>query len=212
MSSSRDAQLSRVGRRPIYRGKEPQRTPLFWLAAGLVGTCLVGLFLRGPDPFILAALFLSPACVFLYYLFLIWGQMRIRRIDLDHGDLIVQAGFQKERRIKLAQIGPWRLEDIPLYSLGLSYDANQSIQIETGAAVTGPALTARDRVTNTRIDLVLERAQIDLEAFRTFAPDAVAELEKRAARKGKSRINFGPISVGRADARAPNIISKAHEP
>jgi len=196
MADTQNAAPARTGRRTIYRGKEPQRKPLIWLAVGLVGTCVIGLLMRGPEPFILAAMFLSPICVFAYYLFVIWGQQRIRRVDFDDGDLVLKAGFEKERRVLLADLAQWRLQNIPLYTTGITYDSNQTVQIETGAEVTGPALTAHETLTGKRLELVLEGAKIDIEAFRMFAPDTVAELEKRAASKGKAHIRFSKIAAG----------------
>ena len=196
MADIQNAAPARTGRRTIYRGKEPQRKPLIWLAVGLVGVGVIGLLMRGPEPLILAAMFLSPICVFVYYLFVIWGQQRIRRVDLDGGDLILQAGFQKERRVSLADLTEWRLQDISLYMIGAGYDPNSATHQTTDIAVKGPALTAQEAQTGKRLELVLEDAKIDIEAFRVFAPDAFAELEKRSAKKGKAHIRFTKMAVG----------------
>lgn len=196
MADIQNAAPVRSGRRTIYRGKEPTRKPLIWLAVGLIGICVIGLFMRGPEPFVLAGMFLSPICVFVYYLFAVWGQQRIRRVDLDQDTLVLKAGFQKERRVSLADLTVWRLQNIPLYKTGITYDSNQTVQIETGAEVTGPAITADETQTGKRLELVLEDAKIDIEAFRMFAPDAVAKLEKRAASKGKAHIRFSKMAAG----------------
>lgn len=196
MLDGKETALARTVRRTIYRGKEPQRKPLIWLAVGLVGTCVIGLLMRGPEPFILAAMFLSPICVFVYYLFVIWGQQRIRRVDLDGGDLVLFAGFQKGRRVSLADLTVWRLQDVPLYMIGAGYDPNSATHQTTDIAVKGPAFTAQEAQTGKRLELVLEDAKIDIEAFRMFAPDAVAELEKRSASKGKAHIRFTKMAIG----------------
>lgn len=196
MPNEKETAPVRTGRRTIYRGKEPQRKPLIWLAVGLVGICVIGLLMRGPEPFVLAAMFLSPICVFAYYLFVIWGQQRIRRVEIDGSDLVLFAGFQKERRVSLADLAQWRLQDISLYMTGAGYDPNSATHQVMDIAVKGPAITAHETQTGKRLELVLEDAKIDIEAFRMFAPDAIAELEKRAARKGKAHIRFSTMSVG----------------
>ncbi len=191
-----NAQETAAARRTIYRGKEPQRKPLAYLAAGLVGVCLIGLLMRGPEPVILAALVLSPIGVFAYYLFAVWARQRIRRVDLDQGDLVLRTGFGRRRRVPLAQLTQWRLQDIALYTAGITHDPDQAGAIDTGAAVTGPALTARETGTGTRIELVVDDAEIDTRLFRTFAPDAIAQLEQRAARKGKAHVRFSTMPGG----------------
>jgi len=196
MLDGKETALACTVRRTIYRGKEPQRKPLIWLAVGLVGTCVIGLLMRGPEPFILAAMFLSPICVFVYYLFVIWGQQRIRRVDLDGGELVLFAGFQKERRVSLADLAQWRLQDISLYMTGAGYDPNSATHQTMDIGVKGPAITAHEMQTGKRLELVLEDAKIDIEAFRMFAPDAVAELEKRSAGKGKAHIRFTKMAIG----------------
>lgn len=197
MADTQNAAPARTGRRTIYRGKEPQRKPLIWLAVGLVGTCVIGLLMRGPEPFILAAMFLSPICVFAYYLFEIWGRQRIRRVDLDGGDLVLFAGFQKGRRVSLAYLTKWRLQNITLYMTGAGYDPNSATHQTMDIGVKGPAITAHESQTGKRLELVLEDAKVDIEGFRIFAPDAVAKLEQRAAGKGKAHIRFTKMAVGR---------------
>lgn len=197
MSQAQDPVSVYAGRRTIYRGVEPQRKPLIWLAFGLVGVCVIGLLMRGPEPFILAALVLSPVAVFGYYLFVVWGQKRVRRVELEAADLIIREGFGKERRLALSGLEGWAMEDVALYTAGVSYDSNQSVQIDTGAEITGPALTAREKATGNRIELVVEGAEINVEAIRAFAPTAIAELEKRSNRKGKAGVSFKSMSGGR---------------
>lgn len=183
-------------RRTVYRGAEPQRTPLVWLGIGLIALCLVGLYIRGPQPAILAALLLSPFAVYAYYLFDIWGRGRIRRVDLDGEELVLRAAFGKAWRVSVSDLDAWTLSDVALYSAGISYDAGQAVQIETGGGVRGTALTSRDMSTGARIELVAENAEIDLDAFRAIAPDAVAALESRAARKGKGHVRFADRNWG----------------
>lgn len=184
---------TQVGQRPIYRGKAPEQKPMFRLGFGLIGVCLIGLVMRGPEPFILAALVLSSIAVFAYYLFDRWGRRRIRQVDMDGTDLVLRTDFARARRVALDGVSAWGVEEIALYSTGVSYDANQAVQIDTGAEVTGSALVAVETATGQRIELVVEGAMIDLNAFRGFAPAVVTELEQRKNRKGKSGISFKPM-------------------
>lgn len=197
MAGREDQATTQAGRRMIYRGIEPQRTPLIWLAIGLIGVCVIGLVMRGPEPFILAALVFSPLAVFGYYLFVIWGQRRIRRVDLDGGDLVIRAGFEKERRIALAGLDGWALQNIDLYTAGGTYDATRQVQMDSGLAIKGLALTACETATGKRIELVVQGAEIDTEAMRSFAPAAMAELEKRRKSRGKAAVSFKEMKDGR---------------
>ena len=193
MPSTPDPASADVGPRTIYRGKAPERKPLRWLGLGLIGVCLIGLVMRGPEPSILAILVLSPLAVFAYSLFERWARRRIRQVDLEGSDLVLRPDFASARRVPLDSVGEWAVEEIALYSTGASYDANQAVQIDTGAEVTGPALVAVETATGQRIELVVEGARIDLNAFRGFAPAVVTELEQRKNGKGKSGISFKPM-------------------
>lgn len=181
---------AQTDRRTIYRGSEPQRKPLIWLAFGLMGVCLIGLFTRGPEPSILAALALWPVAVLAYFLFVVWGQQRIRRVDLDAGDLVIRAGFGKERRVALAGLEEWALEDIALYSTGVSYDSTQQVQIETGLEVKGPALTAREKASGERIELVVEDAEIHIEGLSSFRPGRHRRIGKTREAQGQGGCRF----------------------
>ncbi len=185
-----------LGRRTIYLGKAPEQKPILWLGLGLTSLGLIGLAMRGPELVILAALVLAPVAVFAYYIFDRWGRRRIRQVDMDGTDLVLRADFARVRRVPLDGIGEWTVEEIALYSTGVSYDANQAIQIDTGAEVTGPALVAIETATGQRIELVAEGAEIDLDAFRVFSPTVVAELERRRNRKGKAGIRFKAMKGG----------------
>ena len=176
-----------VGRRTIYQGKAPEQKPMLWLGLGPIGVCLVGLVMRGPEPFILAALVLCPLAVFAYYLFERWAHRRIRQVDMDGTDLVLRPDFARARRVPLDGVGAWAVEEIALYTTG-KHDI-----IDRGLDVRGLVIVAVEAATGQRIELVVEGAKIDLNAFRGFAPSVVAELEQRKNRKGKSGISFKPM-------------------
>ncbi len=178
---------TQVGRRTIYQGKVPEQKPMLWLGLGLVGLCLIGLVMRGPEPSILAALVLSPLAVFAYSLFDRWGRGRIMQVDMDATDLVLRTDFARARRVTLDGVGEWAVENIVLYTTG-KHDI-----IDRGLDVKGLALVAVEAATDKRIELVVEGAKIDLNAFRGFAPAVVTELEQRKNRKGKSGISFKPM-------------------
>ncbi len=168
--------------RTIYRGRLPERKPLTWLGVGLTATCVVGLYLRGPEPAILAALLLSPIAVLAYYIFVLWGSGRIMRVDLADDRLMLHPGLGKPRQVRLSDLQMWALKDIAAYSTGGSYNAAFDDQAETGLIIRSPALVARDRETGDQIALFVDGATFDLAVFRAFAPTATEQLERHRRR------------------------------
>lgn len=191
MSNTPAPATNHVGRRTIYQGKAPEQKPMLWLGLGLIGVCLIGLVMRGPEPSILAALVLSPLAVFAYYLFDRWGRKRISQVDMDGTDLVLRPDFARARRVPLDGVGAWAVENIVLYTTG-KHDI-----IDRGLDVEGLVIVAVEAATGQRIELVVEGATIDLNAFRGFAPAVVTELEQRKNRKGKAGISFKPMKGGR---------------
>lgn len=168
--------------RAIFRSGRPRQKREAWIFGALTALCAAGVIVRGPEPALVWGLVLLPLAGYALSAFLSREERdRIREVRLDGDALVLRSALRPPRRVPLSALSDWKLDKVEVW-------------VDDGLKEDWPALSVREADAEPRRYFLVDGADIDLDAFRSFAPVAVADLETLHARRRGRGCDFRAIT------------------